>query len=82
MELGVKIAFIKETKHIPQIGSFTMFEMPTGNAHERPRRGQGLVQAAHLAAKEHRQVDSSTAAAAIRSSRKPATATFLTPDGW
>ncbi len=31
MELGVKIAFIKETKHIPQIGSFTMFEMPTGN---------------------------------------------------
>jgi hypothetical protein len=32
MELGVKIAFIKEGKHIPQIGSFTMFEMPTGNA--------------------------------------------------
>lgn len=32
MELGVKIAFIKESKHIPQIGSFTMFEIPTGNA--------------------------------------------------
>jgi hypothetical protein len=32
MELGVKIAFIKESKHFPQIGSFTMFEMPTGNA--------------------------------------------------
>ncbi len=32
MELGVKIAFIKEGKHMPQIGSFTMFEMPTGNA--------------------------------------------------
>ena len=32
MELGAKIAFIKETKHFPQIGSFTMFEMPTGNA--------------------------------------------------
>ena len=31
MELGAKIAFIKETKHVPQIGSFTMFEMPTGN---------------------------------------------------
>ena len=31
MELGVKIAFIKEGKHIPQIGSFTMFEMPTGS---------------------------------------------------
>jgi Putative MetA-pathway of phenol degradation len=32
MELGAKIAFIKESKHIPQIGSFTMFEIPTGNA--------------------------------------------------
>ncbi|HUN85700.1 MAG TPA: transporter [Terracidiphilus sp.] len=31
VELGAKIAFIKEGKHIPQIGSFTMFEMPTGN---------------------------------------------------
>ena len=31
MELGAKIAFIKESKHVPQIGSFTMFEMPTGN---------------------------------------------------
>jgi len=34
MELGAKIAFIKETKHVPQIGSFTMFEMPTGNYHK------------------------------------------------
>jgi Putative MetA-pathway of phenol degradation len=32
MELGVKIAFIKESKYIPQIGSFTIFELPTGNA--------------------------------------------------
>ena len=32
IELGAKIAFIKETKHVPQIGSFTMFEMPTGNS--------------------------------------------------
>jgi hypothetical protein len=31
MELGAKIAFIKESKHFPQIGSFTMFEMPTGS---------------------------------------------------
>ena len=30
-ELGVKIAFFKETKHLPQIGTFTMFEMPTGS---------------------------------------------------
>ncbi|MFZ1134749.1 MAG: transporter [Candidatus Korobacteraceae bacterium] len=34
MELGVKIAFIKESKHVPQIGSFTMFELPTGNANK------------------------------------------------
>ena len=32
MELGAKIAFIKEGKHMPQIGSFAMFEIPTGNA--------------------------------------------------
>ena len=31
MELGAKIALIKESKYIPQIGTFTMFEMPTGN---------------------------------------------------
>ena len=31
MELGVKLALIKETKHIPQIGTFTMFELPTGS---------------------------------------------------
>ena len=30
-ELGVKIAFIKESKFVPQIGSFTMFEIPTGS---------------------------------------------------
>ena len=34
MELGTKIAFIKESKYVPQIGTFTMFEMPTGNANE------------------------------------------------
>lgn len=32
MELGAKIAFIKESKYIPQIGTFTMFELPTGSA--------------------------------------------------
>jgi hypothetical protein len=32
MEIGVKLAIIKESKRIPQIGTFTMFEMPTGNA--------------------------------------------------
>jgi len=36
IELGAKIAWIKETPHFPQIGSFTMFEMPSGDA------GKGL----------------------------------------
>jgi hypothetical protein len=31
MELGIKLALIKETPHIPQMGTFTMFEMPTGD---------------------------------------------------
>jgi hypothetical protein len=30
-ELGVKWGFIKQTKRRPQIGSFTMFEIPTGS---------------------------------------------------
>lgn len=32
MEFGVKLAIIKETKTIPQIGTFTMIEIPTGNS--------------------------------------------------
>jgi hypothetical protein len=32
IELGAKLAWIKESKYIPQIGSFTMFELPTGNS--------------------------------------------------
>lgn len=31
MELGAKVAFIKESAHIPQIGTFPMFELPTGS---------------------------------------------------
>lgn len=31
MELGAKIAYIKESKYFPQVGTFTMFEMPTGD---------------------------------------------------
>jgi hypothetical protein len=30
-ELGVKFRFIQETKHRPMVGTFTMFEAPTGN---------------------------------------------------
>ncbi|MGC2163773.1 MAG: hypothetical protein WA634_17845 [Silvibacterium sp.] len=38
MELGAKIAWFKEGKYLPQIGSFTMFELPTGS----PRSGLGV----------------------------------------
>jgi hypothetical protein len=31
MELGAKYRFVTETKHRPQIGTFTMLEVPTGN---------------------------------------------------
>jgi hypothetical protein len=31
MELGFKYGFIHQTEHRPQIGSFTMFEIPTGD---------------------------------------------------
>jgi hypothetical protein len=31
MELGAKYRFIKETKHRPEFGSFTMLELPTGS---------------------------------------------------
>ena len=31
-ELGVKLRFVKETKHAPQIGIFPFFEFPSGNA--------------------------------------------------
>lgn len=32
IELGVKYRFVQEGKHRPQIGTFTMFEIPTGSA--------------------------------------------------
>ena len=32
MELGAKVAFLKESPHFPQVGTFVMFELPTGNA--------------------------------------------------
>lgn len=34
VELGAKIAIVKEGKYVPQIGTFTMFEMPTGSYSE------------------------------------------------
>jgi hypothetical protein len=38
IELGIKYRFVQETKHRPMIGTFTMFEIPTGSA----PRGQGV----------------------------------------
>ncbi len=32
IEMGIKLRFVQETKHRPMIGTFTMFEIPTGNA--------------------------------------------------
>jgi len=32
IELGIKYRFVQETKHRPMIGTFTMFEIPTGSA--------------------------------------------------
>jgi hypothetical protein len=40
IELGVKYGFIKQTKHRPQIGSFTMFEIPTGSYSKGPGVGK------------------------------------------
>ena len=31
MELGAKVAFIKESPHFPQVGTFPMLELPTGS---------------------------------------------------
>jgi hypothetical protein len=38
IETGIKFRFVQETKHRPQIGTFTMFELPTGSA----ARGLGV----------------------------------------
>lgn len=38
IELGIKYRFVQETKHRPMIGTFTMFEIPTGSA----ARGLGV----------------------------------------
>src|ERR1700733_6635295 len=38
IETGIKFRFVQETKHRPMIGTFTMFEIPTGSA----SRGLGV----------------------------------------
>ncbi len=43
MELGIKYRFVQETNWIPQLGTFTMLEVPTGNAAE--GLGNGHLQA-------------------------------------
>ena len=37
MEAGIKYRFIQQTKHRPEVGTFTMLEIPSGN----PRKGLG-----------------------------------------
>ena len=38
IETGIKFRFVQETKHRPMIGTFTMFELPAGDA----ARGLGV----------------------------------------
>ncbi|MDQ2948287.1 MAG: transporter [Acidobacteriota bacterium] len=38
IELGIKYRFVQETKSMPQIGTFTMFEIPSGNS----KKGLGV----------------------------------------
>ena len=56
MELGVKLAIIKETKTIPQIGTFTMFEMPTGNSDKGLGVGKVWYRLPRMAAEERGQM--------------------------
>ena len=43
MELGVKYRFVQESKHRPMIGTFPMFEVPTGNPNNGLGVGKGWV---------------------------------------
>jgi hypothetical protein len=38
IEMGIKYRFVQETKHRPMVGTFVMFELPSGNA----QRGLGV----------------------------------------
>jgi len=42
-EIGMKYRFIEETEMVPQIGTFPLIEIPTGNEHE--QLGNGTIQA-------------------------------------
>ena len=80
MELGAKIAFIKETKHVPQIGSFTMFEMPTGNYN----KGLGVGKVWYKLPIWFQKNSGKwlfDGGGGSRLFRRPATATFPTPVG-
>ena len=79
MELGAKIAYIKESKYIPQIGSFTMFEVPTGSYD----KGLGVGKFWYKLPLWLRKISDTgfwTAAQAKRLSHKPATGTSPTAD--
>jgi len=75
MELGTKIAFIKESKYVPQIGAFTMFEIPTGSY----GKGLGVGKVWYKLPSGCRRMPGLgplTAAPGIRSCRRPATGNF------
>jgi hypothetical protein len=40
MEAGIKYRFIQQTKHRPEVGTFTMLEIPSGNPHKGLGNGQ------------------------------------------
>ena len=57
MELGAKIAFIKETKYVPQLGNLHDVRNSNWKLLKRSRCRQSLVQSPPLAAKEYRPLD-------------------------
>ena len=57
IETGVKFRFIQETKHRPQVGTFVMFELPSGKCRQGPGSGQDVVQSAPVGAEEFGAVD-------------------------
>ena len=57
IETGIKYRFVQETKHRPQIGTFTMFELPTWKRGKGLGSRQNLVQGAPLGAEEFWPLD-------------------------
>ena len=81
MELGAKIAFIKESKHIPRSAASRCSKFRP----EVTTKGWGLGKSgtnSPSGCKRTSGTGPSMAERAMRWFRKPGTATFPTPDGW